>query len=99
MTEIIGVRFKSGGKEYYFDPRGIEVASGQGVIIETSRGLEYGECVQGNTMVDDDAVVHPLRPLVRLATQQDLDTVAKTGRRRSAPSPSARRRSPPTAWT
>ena len=77
MTEIIGVRFKSGGKQYYFDPNGQAVAPGQGVIIETSRGLEYGECTQGNTMVEDEAVVQPLRPLVRLATQKDLDTVAK----------------------
>ena len=51
MTEIIGVRFKRGGKQYYFDPNGQAVAPGQGVIIETSRGLEYGECTQGNTMV------------------------------------------------
>ena len=77
MVEIIGVRFKSGGKQYYFDPNGQAVAPGQGVIIETSRGLEYGECTQGNTMVEDEAVVQPLRPLVRLATQKDLDTVAK----------------------
>lgn len=77
MTEIIGVRFKSGGKQYYFDPNGQAVAPGQGVIIETSRGLEYGECTQGNTMVEDEAVVQPLRPLVRLATEKDLDTVAK----------------------
>ena len=42
MTEIIGVRFKSGGKQYYFDPRGLAVEPGQGVIIETSRCLEYG---------------------------------------------------------
>ena len=77
MTEIIGVRFKSGGKQYYFDPQGQQVAQGQGVIIETSRGLEYGECVQSNTMVEDEAVVQPLRPLVRIATDKDLDTVAK----------------------
>ena len=77
MTEIIGVRFKSGGKQYYFDPQGQQVAEGQGVIIETSRGLEYGECVQANTMVEDEAVVQPLRPLVRIATDKDLDTVAK----------------------
>ena len=43
MTEIIGVRFKSGGKQYYFDPNGTMVTPGQGVIIETSRGIEYGE--------------------------------------------------------
>ena len=77
MTEIIGVRFKSGGKQYYFDPRGQQVSPGQGVIIETSRGLEYGECAQGNTMVEDEAVVQPLRPLVRIATDKDLETVAK----------------------
>ena len=77
MTEIIGVRFKSGGKQYYFDPKGQQVEPGQGVIIETSRGLEYGECAQGNTMVEDEAVVQPLRSLVRVATQKDLDTVAK----------------------
>ena len=77
MTEIIGVRFKSGGKQYYFDPRGEQVSPGQGVIIETSRGLEYGECAQGNTMVEDEEVVQPLRPLVRLATDKDLETVAK----------------------
>ncbi len=77
MTEIIGVRFKSGGKQYYFDPRGQQVSEGQGVIIETSRGLEYGQCAQGNTMVEDETVVQPLRPLVRIATDKDLDTVAK----------------------
>ena len=77
MTEIIGVRFKSGGKEYYFDPKGTPVSMGQGVIIETSRGVEYGECVQPNTMVEDDAVVQPLRPLVRIATEKDLETVRR----------------------
>ena len=77
MTEIIGVRFKSGGKQYYFDPQGQQVAPGQGVIIETSRGLEYGECAQGNTMVEDEEVVQPLRPMVRIATDKDLETVRK----------------------
>ena len=77
MTEIIGVRFKSGGKQYYFDPRGQQVKEGCGVVVETSRGLEFGTCAQGNTMVEDEAVVQPLRPLVRIATQRDLDTVAR----------------------
>ena len=77
MTEIISVRFKSGGKEYYFDPKGTQVRAGQGVIIETSRGIEYGECTKGNTMVEDESVVPPLRPLVRIATEKDLDTVAR----------------------
>ena len=77
MTEIIGVRFKSGGKQYYFDPQGEQVSPGQRVIIETSRGLEYGECAQGNTMVEDEEVVQPLRPMVRIATERDLETVQK----------------------
>ena len=77
MTEIIGVRFKSGGKQYYFDPRGTQVALGQGVIIETARGLEYGECVRANTLVPDETVVSPLRPLIRLATAEDQKTVAR----------------------
>ena len=77
MTEIIAVRFKSGGKQYYFDPGGLTVEPGQGVILDTSRGVEFGECVQGNTMVEDEAVVQPLRPVVRVATQKDLETVER----------------------
>ena len=77
MTEIIGVRFKSGGKQYYFDPKGLQVALGQGVILETARGIEYGECVKANTLVPDETVVPPLRPVVRLATEEDEKTVAR----------------------
>ena len=65
MTEIISVRFRPGGKQYYFDPVGLTVAEGQGVIVETGKGLEYGTCVRRNTQVEDEAVVQPLRPLVR----------------------------------
>ena len=77
MTEIISVRFKTGGKQYYFDPQGQTVRAGQGVILETSRGLEYGECTEGNHQVEDHAVVQPLRPLVRIATEKDKETVAQ----------------------
>ena len=75
MTEIISVRFKPGGKQYYFDPQGQSVKTGQGVILDTSRGLEYGECSHGNHMVEDTAVVQPLRTLVRIATEKDIETV------------------------
>ncbi|MCI8651692.1 MAG: stage 0 sporulation family protein [Oscillospiraceae bacterium] len=75
MTEIISVRFKSGGKEYYFDPRGTAVRPGDPVIIETAKGPEFGTCCLGNTMVEDEKVVQPLRPLLRLATEKDLDTL------------------------
>ena len=52
MIDIVSVRFKSGGKQYYFDPNGIEVKSGEDVIVETSRGAEYGECVWGKSITD-----------------------------------------------
>ena len=68
MTTIIGVRFKSNGKMYYFDPQGLEIAPGTGVIVETARGVEYGDCVQGNTDVPDQQVVQPLKRVVRVAT-------------------------------
>ena len=77
MTEIISVSFKSGGKQYYFDPQGVQVVSGQGVIIETARGVEYGECVQGNTMVPDESVVPHLRPMLRVATPEDEKIVER----------------------
>ena len=71
MTEIISVRFKEGGKQYYFDPNGLTVPVGAGVIVETGKGVEYGTCCRGNAMVRDDVVVQPLRPVVRLATHRD----------------------------
>ena len=75
MTEIISVRFRPGGKQYYFDPAGLTVAEGQSVIVETGKGLEYGTCVRRNSLVEDSAVVQPLRPTVRLATEQDENQV------------------------
>ncbi len=71
MTEIISVRFRSGGKEYYFDPQGVRVKPGDEVIIETSKGPEFGVCCRGNAQVEDDKVVQPLRPLLRLADDRD----------------------------
>ena len=71
MAEIIGVRFKSGGKQYYFDPQGAAFQEGQGVIVDTSRGVEYGWCAQANTQVAEEEVVQPLRPVLRAATPED----------------------------
>ena len=74
MTEVIGVRFRGGCKEYYFDPHGIAVEPNQFVIVETAQGTEYAQCVSGNHEVADSAVVPPLRPLVRIATENDRRT-------------------------
>lgn len=76
MTEIISVRFRSGGKEYYFDPNGTKVKPGDQVIIETAKGPEFGTCCRGNSFVPDNQVVQPLRPLIRLATDRDREAVA-----------------------
>lgn len=80
MTEIIGVRFKSGGKVYYFNPNGQHVDVGQSVIIETSKGVEFGECAESNTMVDELELVSTLRPMLRIATEEDLRTVERNAR-------------------
>ncbi len=77
MIEIISVRFKSGGKQYYFNPNGIQFQEGDGVIVETTRGQEYAQCVQGNTMIDEIDLTAPLRPVVRLATAEDAVMVEK----------------------
>ena len=76
MTSVISVRFRSGSKTYYFDPKGIEVKAGQDVIVETAQGLEFARCSAGNHMVDDAQVVQPLRSLVRIATENDRRTAA-----------------------
>lgn len=77
MIEIISVRFKNGGKQYYFNPNGIQFQEGDGVIVETTRGQEYAQCVQGNTMIDEIELTAPLRPVVRPATDEDLETMEK----------------------
>ena len=71
MLKVIGVRFRTAGKIYYFDPADLEIAKGDNVIVETVRGVEYGRVVQGVRMVTDDTVVLPLKPVLRVATPQD----------------------------
>ena len=74
MIEIVSIKFKSGGKSYYFSPGNMRISAGTRVIVETAKGLEIAECVRGNHMVEDSSVVQPLRPVVRVATSQDLQT-------------------------
>ena len=75
MTEVISVRFRGGCKNYYFDPRGIQVRMGDQVIVETAQGPEFATCTEGNHEVEDSAIVKPLSPLVRMATDNDRRTV------------------------
>ncbi|MEZ4627441.1 MAG: stage 0 sporulation family protein [Eubacteriales bacterium] len=69
--KVIGVRFKSSGRIYYFDPLEFEFREGDGVIVETARGQEYGEVAQVTMEVEETAIVSPLKPVVRPATEQD----------------------------
>lgn len=69
--KVIGVRFKSSGRIYYFDPLDFSFQEGDGVIVETARGQEYGEIAQVAMEVEDSVIVSPLKPVVRPATDQD----------------------------
>ena len=71
MTTIVGVRFRGSGKVYYFDPAGHDLKGGMHVIVETARGVEYGTCSGANRTVSDEAITQPLKPILRIATEED----------------------------
>ena len=71
MVKVIGVRFRTAGKIYYFDPLNFQVKRGDHVIVETARGVEYGPVVGSPREVEDDKVVQPLKPVLRVATERD----------------------------
>lgn len=75
MTEVISVRFRGGCKNYFFDPKGVQVKMGDQVIVETAQGPEYATCTEGNHEVEDSAVVRPLCAMLRMATENDRRTV------------------------
>ena len=77
MTKVIGVRFRTAGKIYFFAPGKLTVKQGDHVIVETARGVEYGRVVSGPKEVRDEEVVQPLKPVIRIATEQDKKTVSK----------------------
>ena len=74
MTEVVSIRFKNRGKAYYFDPAGLRIQTGDSVIVDTANGMEIAVCSHENHLVEDTAVVHPLRRVLRIATQMDLRT-------------------------
>lgn len=81
MAEVIGVRFKEVGKVYYFDPKDIKLEAGDMVIVETARGIECGQVAIANKIVDDEEIIHPLKPLIRKATDNDLSHVEENKKR------------------
>lgn len=71
MINIVGVRFKNAGKIYYFDPIDLEIEKDMNVVVETARGLEYGTVVVGKKEIDEESLVSPLKPIIRIATEED----------------------------
>lgn len=71
MYEVVGVRFKQAGKVYYFDPAGFTIKSGQNVIVETVRGIEFGQIIVENKLVPAEKVTTPLKKVLRIATGED----------------------------
>ena len=76
MTKVIGVRFRTAGKIYFFDPLNFEIKRGDHVIVETARGIEFGTVMTGVTEVEDEKVIQPLKPVIRIANQRDIEQEA-----------------------
>lgn len=79
MINVIGVRFRKAGKIYFFDPVGLEIKQDDNVIVETARGIEYGQVVVGPRDIEDERVIQPLKPVIRIATEED-DVIERTNK-------------------
>ena len=77
MTKVIGVRFRKAGKIYFFSPGKLEIKRGDQVIVETARGVEFGNVVSGPKEVADDEIAQPLKAVIRVATDEDHKTEEK----------------------
>ncbi|HKM21313.1 MAG TPA: stage 0 sporulation family protein [Lachnospiraceae bacterium] len=77
MVKVIGIRFRTAGKIYYFDPKSFDIAKGDHVIVETARGVEYGTVVMPPTEVEEEKVIQPLKAVIRVATPTDDATEEK----------------------
>ena len=81
MIKVVGIRFRNAGKIYYFDPKDFEMEVGSHAIVETARGIEYGTVLIAPREVADDQVVQPLKPVIRVATEEDTKTVERNKER------------------
>ena len=76
MVKVIGVRFRTAGKIYFFDPLDFDVKRDDHVIVETARGIEFGTVVSAPKEVEDDKVIQPLKPVLRIANEKDIEQEA-----------------------
>lgn len=75
MTQVVGIRFRDTGKVYFFDPNKLNIKAGDHVIVETARGVECGLVAEADKEVEDDEIVAPLKPVIRIATDADMRIV------------------------
>ena len=73
MIKVVGVRFKKAGKIYYFDPADMNIQKDTYVVVETARGIEFGECVIGIKEINENDIVSPLKSVLRIATNEDIE--------------------------
>lgn len=78
MIDVIGVRYKSAGKMYYFDPCDLEINVGDNVVVETARGIMLGEVIEGIKKIEESELEKPLKPVLRIATEEDLKNVVES---------------------
>ena len=76
MIKVVGVRFRTAGKIYFFDPGKLRIKKGDFVIVETARGIEFGTVVGDMREVEEDKVIQPLKPVIRIANQRDIEQEA-----------------------
>ena len=93
MVKVIGVRFKTAGKVYYFDPGKLELQTGANVIVETARGMEFGTVTMEPMLVPDEDIVAPLKRIVRVACEGTIASIRKTSRKKKRRWPSVRKKS------
>lgn len=72
MVNVVGIRFKKVGKVYYFEPQDLKINKGDYLIVETARGIEFGECVIGIKQISEDEIISPLKKVLRIATEEDI---------------------------
>lgn len=98
MATVIGVRFKKAGKVYYFDPCEVWPRPGDSVVVETARGVEFGEVVTGAREVADEQIVAPLKKVVRIATEEDIRRAEHNEKREAEAFRVCQERWPSTSW-
>ena len=98
MVKVVGIRFRNAGKIYYFGPGKLQLKAGMHAIVETARGVEMGTVMTDPREVSEESVVQPLKPVIRIATEQDESRQRRTARRKKRRLRSVWKRLQNTSW-